>query len=57
MGGVGGYSESFVERYLLPIIYPPGLTRDVQLILAAVVITLNAAIYGYLLLRHKRRGR
>ena len=51
LAGQGGYSESFVERYLLPIIYPSGLTRNVQLVLAAIVLAVNVAIYGFLLWR------
>lgn len=53
VAGQGGYSESFVERYLLPVIYPAGLTRNVQLVLAAVVLAINAGIYGYLLWRRR----
>lgn len=53
LAGQGGYSESFVERYLLPVIYPAGLTRNVQLVLAAVVLAINAGIYGYLLWRRR----
>ena len=59
LAGQGGYSESFVERYLLPIIYPSGLTRHVQLVLAAVFLAVNVAVYGFLLwrrLRHVRRS-
>jgi hypothetical protein len=59
LAGQGGYSESFVERYLLPIIYPSGLTRHVQLVLAAVVLAVNVAVYGFLFwrrLRHVQRS-
>lgn len=45
--GEAGYSESFIEHYLLPIIYPPGLTRGIQFGLAAFVILSNVSIYGY----------
>lgn len=44
--GEAGYSGSFVEHYLLPIIYPAGLTRDIQLWLAGFVILINVAIYS-----------
>jgi hypothetical protein len=54
MAGQGGYSESFVERYLLPLIYPSGLTRDVQFVLAAIVLAANVAVYGVLLWRRRR---
>ena len=54
LAGQGGYSESFVERYLLPMIYPSGLTRDVQFVLAAIVLAVNIAVYGILLWRRLR---
>src|SRR4030066_2477277 len=46
--GLSGYTESFVEHYLLAIIYPAGLTREMQFALAGVVIVVNTAIYGWL---------
>lgn len=49
--GDAGYSDSFIEHYLLPIIYPAGLTRDIQLVLAGFVIFINVAIYGWMLYR------
>lgn len=51
--GLSGYTESFVEHYLLPIIYPGGLTREIQFALAGVVVVLNAAIYGWLFVRRR----
>jgi hypothetical protein len=52
--GESGYAESFVEHYLVPIIYPAGLTRDVQLTLAGIVVFANIVIYGWLLYRWNR---
>lgn len=52
--GEAGYDESFIEHYLLPIIYPAGLTRSTQLVLAAAVIFVNLVLYGYLLLRRRK---
>ncbi len=46
--GLSGYSESFIEHYMIAIIYPVGLTRDVQFIIAIVVVLVNIAIYGWL---------
>ncbi len=51
--GLSGYTESFVEHYLLPIIYPAGLTREIQFMLAGVVIAVNIAIYGWLFVRKR----
>lgn len=56
--GQSGYQESFIEHYLLHIIYPEGLTRGMQAVLAGVVIVVNIAVYGWLLSRlHRRAGR
>jgi hypothetical protein len=49
--GDAGYSGSFIEHYLLPVIYPAELTRDIQFWLAAIVILINVAIYGALVYR------
>ncbi len=43
-----GYSGGFIEHYLLPVMYPAGLTRDVQLVLGAAVVAINLMAYGLL---------
>src|SRR5690606_41656886 len=55
LGGESGYGGGFVEHYLLPILYPSGLTRTVQLSLAAAVLGVNAVVYAYVLHRRARR--
>ena len=47
--GEQGYSGSFIEHYLLPLLYPSALTRTIQVALGIIVIAVNLAIYGYLL--------
>jgi hypothetical protein len=49
--GIAGYSESFVEHYLLGIIYPEGLTREIQYFLGALVVIVNIVIYLWLFYR------
>lgn len=51
--GEAGYSESFIEHYLLAIIYPAGLTREIQFSLAAAVVVINTAIYAWLFYRRR----
>ncbi len=46
--GGQGYHGSFIDHYLVPLIYPPGLTRTAQIIGATILIAANAAIYGRL---------
>lgn len=45
MAGEQGYASGYIEHYLLPIIYPPGLTRGVQALLGAGVLALNVWLY------------
>ena len=52
--GESGYAESFLENYVVPIIYPAGLTRSVQFAIAGLVIVANVVIYGWLLYRLKK---
>jgi hypothetical protein len=49
--GQAGYRGDFVEHYILPTLYPTALTRNIQLLLGALVLLLNLAIYAYVLRR------
>ena len=57
LAGETGYSGGFVQHYLLPIIYPAGLTRELQILIAFSVIAINLAIYSmiYVKYQHGRR--
>jgi hypothetical protein len=57
LGGEGGYAGGFVEHYVLPALYPAGLTRGVQWALAALVVGINAAVYGWIVFRNARARR
>jgi hypothetical protein len=52
--GEAGYQGGFLERYLVDLVYPPGLTREVQVGLGVGVIVLNAAIYAWVWRRRRR---
>jgi len=54
--GNAGYSESFVEHYLLGIIYPEGLTREVQYFFGALVVVVNVAIYLWVFYRFRQEN-
>ena len=56
MGGTEGYGGGFIEHYLVPIIYPSGLTQADQLLLGGLVVAVNLGAYGFLLWR-RRSGR
>jgi hypothetical protein len=55
--GEGGYSGGFIDHYIMPLIYPPGLTRLTQLMLGLALVLGNGLIYGYLLYKRARRSR
>lgn len=46
--GETGYRGDFIAYYLLSILYPETLTREVQAILGLVVVVFNAAVYWWL---------
>ncbi|HUF74726.1 MAG TPA: DUF2784 domain-containing protein [Longimicrobiales bacterium] len=52
--GESAYAGSFIEHYIVSIIYPTGLTRPVQLALAVGLVVLNAGIYALVLRRRSR---
>lgn len=56
-GGEGGYAGGFIERYLEPVIYPPGLSAPTQLGLAAFVVLVNAVVYWLVFRRRAHTGR
>ena len=43
--GASRYPGGFIERYVLPIVYPAVLTRALQVALGLLVCLVNAAIY------------
>jgi hypothetical protein len=52
--GGRGYSGGFIEHYLMPLVYPAELSRNLQLVLGAVVIAVNLAVYGLVISRRRR---
>ena len=52
--GQAGYGNGFIEHYLLALLYPGGLTREMQIGLGAFVVVLNLAVYATLYLRRQR---
>jgi hypothetical protein len=52
--GEAGYADGFVEHYLIPMLYPPGLTPRVQLALGGSAIAMNLAVYAWLCSRRRR---
>ncbi len=52
-GGVG-YEGGFIEHYLIPVIYPSGLTSSIRIVLGVLVLVLNAIVYRLYFTRRRR---
>ncbi|MFP4358110.1 MAG: DUF2784 domain-containing protein [Puniceicoccaceae bacterium] len=55
LAGQEGFDGSFIEHYIGRIVYPPGLTRGVQILLGILVLTWNGVLYGLILRRFGRK--
>lgn len=55
--GDAGYSGGFIEHYLVAVLYPQSLTRDIQFELGMAVVVMNVAIYGIVIRRARMRQR
>lgn len=53
--GAEGYTGDFLDHYLVSLIYPPGLTRETQIVFGIAAIVINAVAYAAAF--RKRRGR
>lgn len=51
--GEMGYEGGFVEHYLLPVLYPAGLTPTVQWVLGGLVLAVNGVIYCRVIARRR----
>lgn len=51
--GEEGYAGGFIEHYLIALIYPDGLTPDIQILLGLAVVAVNGAVYGIVWRRHR----
>ncbi|MDH5590529.1 MAG: DUF2784 domain-containing protein [Gemmatimonadota bacterium] len=53
--GREGYTGGFLEHYVEPIVYPPGLTHTHQVVLGIGLILLTSTLYGVAWRRSRRR--
>jgi hypothetical protein len=55
--GEAGYEGGFIEHYLIPLLYPAGLTPGHQRWLGAFVVAVNVAAYALAIRRTRRLRR
>jgi hypothetical protein len=53
LGGGATYQGDFVDHYIMPILYPSGLTRNIQFVLGGGILLLNLTLY-IIVLRGRR---
>jgi hypothetical protein len=58
-GGLGTYDTGFIDHYIVPLIYPPGLTPSLQFALGVLLIVFYAIVYAIAWRRRsmERQGR
>jgi hypothetical protein len=54
--GLEGYRGGFIEHYVLPLLYPAGLTPPKQVVLGTFALLVNLIAYGVLVRRVLRGG-
>ena len=54
--GEGAYGTTFLEHYVIPLLYPGALTREIQIGLGVGVVALNLTVYA-LVVRRRRVAR
>lgn len=57
LAGQSGYEGGFIEHYLIGLVYPSGLTREIQIALGIGVLVINAALYLWIWRRRRSRSR
>lgn len=53
LGGEAGYEGGFIDHYIIPVLYPGGLTRTLQYVLGIFALLIN--ILAYVLYFRRRR--
>lgn len=52
-GGAGTYRGDFVAHYIMPVLYPAGLTPRIQVLFGMLVFLINATLYTIAFLRRR----
>ena len=55
VSGGEAYSGGFIDHYIMPLVYPTGLTREMQISLGIIILISNLGIYGLVIFRRTKR--
>lgn len=56
-GGEAVYRGGFIDRYLMPLLYPDDLTQGFRILLGSLLLLLNAVLYAALWKRSREKPR
>lgn len=56
LGGGSAYQGDFIDHYLIPLLYPSNLTREIQIALGIFVILFNMGVYALYWYRLQQKG-
>ena len=54
LAGEAGFTGGFIDHYIVPLVYPAGLTRNMQIGLGVLVLLMNLIVYGRILMVQQR---
>lgn len=57
LAGDAGYTGGFIDHYVMPLVYPPGLTRGMQLWIGAIVVLVNLCVYAWVVWNRSKRSK
>ncbi len=55
LAGQAGYDGGFIDHYVMPIIYPTGLTRRMQIAFGVTILAVNLLVYSRVLVHRTKR--
>jgi len=55
LAGQAGYTGRFIDHYVLTIVYPAGLTREMQIAFGVIILSANLLVYARRLVNRAKR--
>jgi hypothetical protein len=56
LAGIAGYDGGFIDHYVMPIVYPAGLTRGMQIAFGVTILAVNLLVYARVLVNRTKQG-
>ncbi len=56
LAGIAGYDGGFIDHYVMPIVYPAGLTRGMQIAFGVTILAVNLFVYARVLVNRTKQG-